>query len=475
MSEGNKYAMDIDAFLDHTASGGGGGGTAYFRKWKEAGRAIVWLNKEAGFIAKWAHGWPRCVELKDRETSEKRIEVWAGSWNCHETEAVLKRQNFRDERDSRETPPERCPLCKLIEVVRALVATGELKLWDPVFKFKGSSDRYDVTLTAGGIYNAFRTDGKGALSEKVQAECRKHGVRFNDAWKENTKARCGYTFVIVDNAHPENGVQIADEREALGQKMQRAIRDEIDRRGGGDRGRLLGNPLRTPYPFLWQYDDNESFSDKYRVVALTDGEPKLTDEIKELIEGPAPDLDRHMRPGNVKQLRADMERHAVIKLPFDEIFEAFDDAEEEGADADKPPFDPDDDNPLTEAIRSVNAARVTVPDVREAAPATSDDEFECDHCGGVLKGTDFTCPHCGACFDPDGGFISRPCNECKTQVPIEGDGPRYICPKCGAIHAEVDGKWTSTPIAAGPPVRRSRSKATAKVTNEDPIPFGGKR
>lgn len=464
MAKDIQYGMDVDAFLDHTASGGGSG-TAYFRKWKKAGKATVWLHRHAGFVVKWAHGWPRFVELTDRDTGEKRVEVWSGSsWNCHEDELVLKRQNFRTPDDERETPPRSCPHCKLIEEVRRLVADGSLQLWDPIFRFEGSQEQFDVVLTAGGIYNAFKTQGNGSLSDREVAECRKHGIRFDDVWKENAKARCGYTFVVVDNARPENGVQIADEREALGQKMQRAIRDEIDRNGGGERGKMLGNPLRTPYPFLWGYDERASFSERYRVVALTAGEPALTDEIRELIESDPPDLARHLAPGNAAVLRADMERSALVKFDFDAIFKDV----ETTQDATEPDDDPD--NPLTDAIRDVKADRV--PEVgrgkTEPAPAP-EDVFECDHCGGALKGTDFVCPHCGAKYDDNGVIVSRPCLKCKTQIDtVQGD--RFICEKCATIHEVKDDEWVTVEPEKAAPVRRTRSQARAAST--DDIPFG---
>src|SRR5687768_2729567 len=81
----------------------------YLRGWRKKGRCRVALLKRAPIVPVWQHSIPR---LQIREVDGVRTtEVWSGSWNCVEPEAVLRKQYMRDrESDERKTPPTICPL-----------------------------------------------------------------------------------------------------------------------------------------------------------------------------------------------------------------------------------------------------------------------------------------------------------------------------------------------------------------------------
>lgn len=460
----NNVGMSIDEFLDHST--GGGGRSNFLGNWrkKDPPKITVVLHPAVGFSARWAHNWPRIMTRQDKETGATRLEVWGGQWVCHERELILRKQRFRDENDVREHPPEVCPLCKTIEIIRGAVASGELNWLEPVFKFQGDDSDHDYIITAGGIYNAFTSKD---LTPQQKGEMRRAGVMASQAWRENAMARCQYTFAVIDVAHPENGVQITDEAEALGNAMKRAIRDKIDEYGGGETGRLKGNPLRNPYPFLWEYREAEVFEKKYRVVGMSLME--IPEAVAELFQEEPPDISAHNRPGNVRALRSDMEKAALVDLPWDEIFADAERAIGAGAEPDTRPAVAD--RPAEVNTRPEPAAKAAKPAKagddfpaswsNPATPAAATEElFVCDHCEfDGLRATDTTCPKCKSVYDVDGNLTKRPCAACGALTPADGGAEhRSICPDCGAIH-DTEAWRVVAPIAPPPPAKRTRSGA----------------
>lgn len=482
--------MDLDAFLAHEASSGGRRGQ-YLRRWnkpKETGQLPeirLWLHTKQMFVARWVHQWPRLITRTDRQTGLQRVDVWGRDFVCWEEEVVLKRQRDRDDDDVRLLPPCTCPICKTNEVLYQGVLSGDIALTEPIFRFVGTDD--EQVLTAGGMCGLYNSKN---LSATQKAEMRRARIRPDEAWKENVAAKCQYTFTVVEHDAPENGVLIADECEAMGNKMKAAIGAEYKRVG-----REKGNPLRNPYAFQWEYYAEKQFEKKYAVFALSSEVAPLTDEIRELIEGDAPKLDKHMRPGSAKQLRMEMEAAALVDLPWDYIFDAAEKAEEEmGSDDEE---DTSTDFPTEELEEEAPKERkqVQVPGVkrtpaesaamqslaesaerigkaagketRASAPAKPPpakvEEAECDHCGKPFAVTETTCPHCGTVYD-DEGIAARPCVQCNELVECDAANVqkgRVICGACGTVIDAEKWEVVSAPEPAEPP-KRTRSQAAGK-------------
>jgi hypothetical protein len=479
--------MDLDAFLGHTAGAGSRGN--FLKNWrkKEPPKLTVWLHLAVGMgHARWSHNWPRIMIREDRDTGEAKREVWGGTWVCHESELVLRKQRFREADGSREVPPVICPLCKTIEVIHEMVLDGRLEWTQPVFRFKGTESEHDVTIRAAGIYNGFKSKD---LTKEDKAELRSLKIYPSEAWRENAMTRCQYTFAIVDEDHPEEGVQITDEAEALGNAMKRVLKDKIE-----EIGREAGNPLRTPYPFMWEYRPDEQFEKKYRVVPKTMVE--CSEEVDALIRSDAPNLDSHLEPGNIATLRSEMESACLIDdFPFDEIFEAAekleaekkkaakkaaaDDAEDAGNDDTEPP-EGGDDAPADDDGTDFEPAKLEA----DESEAEGDDGelYECDVCDfDELKADDLQCPKCGAVYNDDGDVVSRPCAKCKEQVETSTDA-RVICGACGTIH--LSGSWevvepekkktTKRKATKRKPAKGKATKGHAKdhVDPTDDLPWG---
>lgn len=398
--------MNLDEFLGHSSTSRGGSKFANWRK-RQPPQIDTWLHVQSSIVALWRHGWPRLVEI-DRD-GEKVTEVWGGNFNCWEPEDVLKRQYRRNDDGSRVAPPTICPHCLLLEYLRGMVRAEKLSWTEPVFRFEGDDPQQAQVLTVGGLYNGF----SGELSRQQVAELRRAGIRRDEAWKENTMAKCSYVFSIVDHVEPEKGVQIAIETTALGDAVKRVIRDQIDALGAAE-----GHPLKNPYAIRWQYRPTEQeFSKKYHALAM----PKLqlTPEIRELIfDAAPPDLSGIIGRGNVASLRSTMEAHALIELPFDKLFAAAEEAEgvpapQEGAPnrasarstgskpkpAAPPPADEEEAPKAPPARRQAKPKEPEGPvePVRPAGTVT----LPCDACGATMGETEDTCWKCGAKYELD--------------------------------------------------------------------------
>jgi rubredoxin len=408
--------MDVDGFLTHRSRERSGGAVLRSSEWKKDGKLDLWLHTGTRIASVWRHSFWRVVERTDKETRKTEKVVVFSPWNCHEDEEVLRRQYKRRADGARQAPPERCPFDKLSEAIRAMAVRGEIRWTDPVLKFEGDDRSQTVIVRAGDFWNAF---GSKDLSEEEIAQLRRVGVNRRDAWKTALMPKCSYLFVAADDANLADGARILIEGEALGRAMQRAIEGEIDRHGSKE----LGNPFKNPYMFRWTFDDSKDFADKYGAKVIG---KKPTDEVLAVIrDAEPPDTSDELAFGDVDELRALLEAHALLKLPLDACFPPRDpaSAQKNGAKADEG-SDADGDLPL---------------------------RFDCDHCGAkeVMGEDDFECPKCGAEYEVvDGNTVlgARPCLSCKAPVALPGVrapgkfGDHVKCAKCGAEHFEEHGE-----------------------------------
>lgn len=348
--------MTLEDFLGHkTRERSDFAKATYLSGWRKRENAVrnkagdlensvtVWLSTKALFQARWAHSWPKIMDLK--KTNSRA--VWMQDFVCLEPESVLRNQ-YKRERDTgkRVVPPTTCPHCLLLEQVRDHVREGRLNWTDVLFKYEAGDDVKE--LRAGGIYGAFSSQ---KLTDAEKAQMAAARIYQKDAWKENANAKCNYICRVVDNDHPEKGIQISIELDSIGDAMKRKLAEEIEGRGEA------GNPMLHPYPLRWKfYPDETDFRKKFAVVAMTAIKP--TDEILRLItEEEPPSIDHLTTPGNMRALRASMEEACLHNevMDWDAIFgpvEAFCDADGRYQapgtthDTDPPPADDGDDLPF---------------------------------------------------------------------------------------------------------------------------------
>jgi len=399
----------VDAFLEHRSRDRSSDLILKSSEWKKDGKLDLWLHTRSPIAAIWSHSLWRIGELTTDGKKERA--VFFTKWNCHDPEEVLKRQYKRRADGSRVTPPEHDPFCKMIEAVRAEVVAGTIRWTDPILKFEGDDRSKTIIVRAGDFWGAFSSKD---LSEEEIASMRREGIKKADAWKTALPAKCSYIFVAVDDAHIEAGARILIEGEAIGKKMQKAIRDEMERQGSKE----LGNPLKNPYLFRWTFDDAKDFADKYDVRVLG---KKPSDEVLEIIrdEDP-PDTSDQVAPGDIDELRTVVEAHWVAdRAVRDRVLQA--------------------------------AFGAKDPAAAPSGEKIEEDRFDCDHCGAkeAMGVEDLECPKCNAAYvilgqgeDAHAVLSSRPCTGCKAQIVLPGiSGPgkfgdNVACPQCGAIHHE---------------------------------------
>jgi len=388
---------DFDAFRNHKGGGGGGGGKR-LKGWKEKGKLDAWLHTQRLPVGVWRHSFPQLIVKEDRDTRDVIKLIFPTSLVCHESEAVLKEQYSRTPDGEREVRPESCALCKMIEHVRGMVERNEIRWTDPIFEFKGATDpRQNITLRAGGIYNAF---GSKKLSEADKADMKKHGIFGSEAWKQNAMPKLSYVFPLVDNNDVASGVQVTTESALLKDKVVSVINKEMESDGAED-----GNPTIRPYCIRFVYRaDATDFKEKYDALPLR--KVQLSAEIERLIRAEPPDLSMFTSPFNASTVRSNLERHALIELPWDDFFGDVQADADERSDADERPSEREMAKPKVESEPPKAEAKAG----RKKTPPAPKDEMgdPCDDCGAPMGKRDSVCKKCGAKYEVDAASAGAP-------------------------------------------------------------------
>lgn len=396
----------IDAFLGHKSSISGG--SKFVKGWKEKGKLYAWLHTQQLPIGLWRHGFPMLVVRENKETGEVKKHVWNQSINCHEDESTLLRQNFRDKNTGeREVMPTRCPLCRFIEHIHQKVRTGELKWTDAILRYDGADDpKENLVLHAGGVYNGF-ADYNGKLTDAQKEDLKRNKIFPSEAWKENCKAGLSYVFTMVDNDKVSDGVVITIEKSSLGDRVKDCINDTIE-----SLGVEAGNPTINPYCIEFIYDEKAQLQKKYSARRIE--RIKLTPEIEALIRSDPPDLTGVLKPFALKEFRAQLEKHLVVDVDLDWIFDVETETEEYETDSGE-----DEDTDLVPASEPVQKAAPPAPKSTpkveakaqpaeapktggrkpKVAPPADEPGDPCDNCGAAMTKKQTKCSKCGTEYE----------------------------------------------------------------------------
>jgi hypothetical protein len=406
MGDSNSKGLTLGAFMSHSNRAGGGPRKTYLKDpkaWKD-NAVTVWLSTQASIYPLWRHPFQKVEVVTDRQTKESRREVWQQKLVCYEGEETLQKQYWRDkETGTRELPPLVCPHCLLVEDVRQRVLSGKLDWRQPLFRFTGSDPtktiRFgkfvvnvgDVFIHAGGFCGLFNDKDMSDVRKKELAEIPKEKggpVYQSSAFRQNNLAKLEYVFTVVQHDDVAAGLQVAIMPNLLGAKMQTALQHRMKSLGEEE-----GNPLVRPVAFRWEHnpDDQVSFDKKYDVMTVE--KVRITPAIEKLVrETEPPDLSGLLEKFNWKTHRALLERHALVKLPWDSYFEEVARRfPEGGGKSERSDRNSSSGGPAPEVGRSAP----TPPAAKEEEP----DTFGCDSCGTEMQPTDTVCPKCGARYD----------------------------------------------------------------------------
>lgn len=514
------------------------GGGSFLGSWKknideDHGELVVWIPTNFMPKAFWAHPIFAVIEVQGDE-----LKVVPRLWGCHEAQIMRKLKNratkqeefvasaalqrWREDNGQAQHPPDLCPYCILPGVIARLVEDGKIGFADVVFEWVG--DKSTTQVLAGGIYGQFRNRN---LTREQDVAMRKAGVKKTDAFKHDLKTNMKYMFVIVDDKNPDKGLLTTIESEGFGNKNKAAILSErkniaVKNRFTDDNDpRLMKSPLRdlwdpsiAPYAFAWSWDNTKDEAQAKGSVVAVHG-MNMTDQIKELVMSPElPDLlaiEPGLEPGNCYELRAELEAHCKVSLPWDEIF-----GPAEKAGLMKPPSE------SKEEVQEKPAGRTpeitTKQDVPKDGPITigpdhlvwknkaykPGQEFKgrevlvlppkdatdadvsrvialfksvatavgehvlCEHCNGEMTTFDPSCSHCGAEYMEDGKLATRPCVNplCTEQVDLveqfDKESGNWICAKCATIqHIGELGAWVAVEHETPKPVQSARRRRSA--------------
>ncbi len=431
-----QVLQGAEGFLGHSDSVSGAG---YLKKWKDDGEVDVVLHPQAPIVAAWFHQWHQIIEVTDKKTGAKKERIIPLRFNSMEAEKTLLKQYFREDDGSRSYPPQICPFSLVLEWVREAVEDRRISWVDPVFVFETKTEK--LVIHAGGFTGLFQ---KNDLDDDLLEELKEAEIKRKEAYKENSVCSLKYVFGVIQYDAPEEGCVIAEEPKALGQKMKRAIRDEIDKWRKIDP--VKGDPFKTPYVFRWKYDQEEPFDRAYSVVPQPHETMPITPEIQSALDDEPADLSAYTEPSNVALLKSSFMRHWVHEVvpPWDELFaralekvkgsgkeelpEEFNyGANEKGSKAESKKREPKPEK---------KAESTPKPEKKEekapALPPESDEVFGCDRCQQPMKATEFTCKGCGAEYDPKTGLILpekpkeevKPRSRSQAKSESEAESPR---------------------------------------------------
>lgn len=428
MGRGSQDFDTMDSWLGHKPRSGN---SNMLKGWKKKpGKIETWMHVKRLPMALWQHPFPMPTMVKDKTSGEQVKNIFSKKFTCHETEEVLGHP-WRDKTTGeREEAPQRCGMCKFGDWLwLQIVAWVETHRWeaseddkkngkwverkkgkgtglDPcsvLFDFISDADKkQNVTMHVGGYCGYFGQKAENLPTDVKKAMARYH-IAGSEAWKENSNAKCSYVMCIVDNNDVGKGMQIADETQALGEKVKEVITKTF-------KSNEL-NIQKSPYCIEWEYKENEEFSKKYEATALLMKKPNA--RILKLIRGEAPDLTDLKTPFDQRKMAALFEKICLLKndegeslVPWDEIFPddqqiekwAAEDAAEEESTA-------DDEGDEEEETSSSD-------DEEESESAEDDDSEEeedeqmvkCDNpkCAKPMKLSASECPHCGKKYEVEG-------------------------------------------------------------------------
>lgn len=415
--------LGFENFLNHSTNAPR---SNFLSNWKKSAdhSVNVWIHTSALFYPIWRHPFSRVIEKDDGTT-----DIWGTNWVCWEDEKILKVQHRRLEDGTRVAPPEACALCKLLEWIRGAIDCGQLDWLEPVFRFECDDPRKTVEYHAGGMIGMF---GDRNLTNEQKVAMKRKGIYAKEVWRTVAHAKPAYLMCVVEDDHPENGVQIAIEPSLLGDKLRLEIRKAIN-----SLGKDRGDFRKFPYAFQFQHDPTEgiAFGKKYDVCRME--RLQLTDEIRELLNSDPPDVSHITTQFDADEVRTQLEQHALVDIPWDVIF---------------PP-------------RQSHAEET--PSVESSDATDEGDLVACDKCGKVIKMSDSKCPHCGTSFE-------------EVSPEPEPEPIKPVKTRSEAIAA----KPVAKPVAQVQPQKPTQVKVLPKLPRaqeskydpgtpgqEDPVPF----
>lgn len=347
--------LGLDDFLSHSNNAPR---NKRLSKWKDKGYVNTILHPKAPIVAIYQHQIPDVVDFKMKDETTRK--VWSQSYNCSETNEVLKAQTRRDTNGNRQIPPCSCGICKLYEYIRGQIREGRISWVAPLFRMEGDDPQDTTVIHTGGFCDLYKWDDLTAEEKKELKDAR---IFPKNSWKESGKAKMNYIFRVVDMDALDQGVQVATETFLLGDKVKVVISDA--RKSDGVEA---GNPFLNPYCITWEFKPTETeFNKKYHAYQNRTPDYRVTPQVRKILESAPPDISAETAPFKPELLASKLEKYSQIKgIPFEELF-------------------------LGKQFKAIAQVK---EDVKPSVQMV-----ECENCGETMRADASRCPHCGAKYE----------------------------------------------------------------------------
>lgn len=343
---------------------GGGGRASWLDNWKEAGEIGVWLHREPPWMRS-VHNL-RKIEIEEKDGRIKERIRWLPKV-CWEDEDYHRQRRFGNSPRA-----QTCPVCKLVEWLEA--------------KDDLPDDEVIFVYTAGRETKAMiKSD---VIGRRGSAE----------SFKSDITAQSEYLIAVIPDKKPD-AVYIANERWSLGRSLYDRIERDIANEGAD-----VGDP--SARPILYRFEYNKGEPKPYNATSALHKKPPA--KVLELWEGPSPDADVFVTPGDPAEIREAFEQGIQVDAPLDDFFAdavaAYKRRSEANGEMDFPPKEqptaksktaqakPPKKAPKEKKQRKTRATKTELP----KPPLQPDLEvFECDSCGADWPEDVPACPKCG--------------------------------------------------------------------------------
>jgi len=396
--------------------GGFGNGGARLGDWRKAGSIVVFLHAESGITPRLFHLIPYVEKSEDSGKKELRYYPFI----CHEEPSSYFAR----------APAQHCPICRAIDM---LVDDDSIDDDTIVFEISPSNKQH-------------------ARKASKLDFC---GLKGGD-WRGSFKPRAQYVIGVINTEKPEAGIQVDVEPQSLGDALMSAIKKEID-----SSGQEAGDPRINPYAFKFTYDADADPKDKYDAYSFRRAE--YTEQIAELMEKPAVDIDGYIDPGDTKRLREIMEAHVDcvdLDVIFDNVLDVQSDSSDEEPESEEDNLNMGNLCETCDGKGTIGKKKTECPDC-EGTGRDAPEEVEeikgtpCETCNGTGKigKKNKECPDCeGSGIDTTEEESEEDEEETVEMIDCEtcnGTGKigkkKKTCPECdgeGVVPAEEDDNET---------------------------------
>jgi len=256
------------------------GGASFLDNWrKDPGYIDVVPHRDPPW-ERYLHNFNQILEKGDDKTKEKTLSLGYLPFVCHEDEAFHKARRFGEA-----ATPKQCPACKFLDWLEASKIGDD----DLVFVF-------EVGRT---VREYHRLDLLG-------------GGKHRDSFMEDFRPKSDFLLSVIQPKKPDEGVRLTNEKWSLISELDQQIQFDVRELGEDE-----GDPSRRPICYTFKYNEDAR---KYGISR--NDRVQISEAVRELWAGPAPDVSRFVNASDPYVLLAAFKDSLQFKVPLEDFFGA---------------------------------------------------------------------------------------------------------------------------------------------------------